>query len=401
MVAGVDALLHDALGSDGPRALEASRILFSKIIEPLSDAFDPAACQQYAKLFAAAIEMYDPGLNASSLLERYERVRKRRRFRCAAPAVRDVFVLSRVTLGADVSVTSVMLDAARRALPDATVWLVGPAKNHGVFAASGWVRQLEAPYARGGSLRERLDASFRLRKLLDRPESIVIDPDSRLTQLGLVPVCPEENYFFFESRSAGSETDLPLSQIAAHWAEDVFGVKNAKPWVAPEPAHGLEASGCATISLGTGENPRKGLGPDFERGLLRALVETGLPLLLDKGAGGEEAWRVENALAASQAAVGQARTWLGAFAPFAAAIANSRLYVGYDSAGQHVAAAAAVPLVTVFHGYPSKRFLNRWRPAGDGPVTVIEAEGKPSAEVLAEVMSAVNRLVSESSGSRR
>jgi ADP-heptose:LPS heptosyltransferase len=400
-LAGVDALLHDALGTGEMRAMEASRILFTEVIEPLSDAFEPAACQQYAKLFARAIEMYDPGFNAADLLARYERVRSPRSFRRGARDVREVFVLSRVTLGADVAVTSVMLDAARRAFPDAAVWLVGPAKNHGVFAASGWVRRLEAPYKRDGSLRARLDASFRLRELLDRPDSIVIDPDSRLSQLGLVPVCSEENYLFFESRSAGSQTDLPLSRLAADWAEEVLGVKNAKPWVAPEAAGGLNGSGCITMSLGTGGNPNKGLGSDFERGLVRTLVQSGLPVLLDKGAGGEEAERVESAIAASQAAGGELRTWFGPFAPFAAAIARSRLYAGYDSAGQHVAAAAAVPLVTIFHGYPSQRFLHRWRPAGDGPVAVIPAEGKPAGAVLAEVRRAVERLIGEPPGSRR
>ena len=38
------------------------------------------------------------------------------------------------------------------------------------------------------------------------PNSIVIDPDSRLTQLGLLPICREEDYYFFESRSFGADT---------------------------------------------------------------------------------------------------------------------------------------------------------------------------------------------------
>ena len=32
---------------------------------------------------------------------------------------------------------------------------------------------------------------------------MVIDPDSRLTQLGLIPVCDDSRYFFFESRAFG------------------------------------------------------------------------------------------------------------------------------------------------------------------------------------------------------
>ena len=53
----------------------------------------------------------------------------------------------------------------------------------------------------------------------------------------------------------------------------------------------------------------------------------------------------------------------GSYASFASHIAQSSLYVGYDSAGQHVAAAAGVPLVSIFTGYVSERMFNRWRPA--------------------------------------
>ena len=42
----------------------------------------------------------------------------------------------------------------------------------------------------------------------DDPQSIVVDPDSRLTQLGLVPVCADERYYFFESRTFGHRTAM-------------------------------------------------------------------------------------------------------------------------------------------------------------------------------------------------
>ena len=47
------------------------------------------------------------------------------------------------------------------------------------------------------------------------------------------------------------------------------------------------------------------------------------------------------------------RTHDGAFAPFAAQIARSRLYVGYDSAGGHVASACGVPLISIAKGFAS------------------------------------------------
>ncbi|MGA3205508.1 MAG: glycosyltransferase family 9 protein, partial [Bryobacteraceae bacterium] len=85
---------------------------------------------------------------------------------------------------------------------------------------------------------------------------------------------------------------------------------------------------------------------------------TGKSVLIDKGAGMEEHARVERAVLPGM------RTHDGAFAPFAAQIARSNLYVGYDSAGQHVASACGVPLISIFKGFVSERMFARWRPEG-------------------------------------
>ena len=87
---------------------------------------------------------------------------------------------------------------------------------------------------------------------------------------------------------------------------------------------------------------------------------------------------MERAIARSGAAV---ESWNGSFAGFAAIIARSRLYVGYDSAGQHVAAACGVPLISVFAGFACPRMFARWRPAGN----VIRVDDPRPAWVLAEV----------------
>jgi ADP-heptose:LPS heptosyltransferase len=68
------------------------------------------------------------------------------------------------------------------------------------------------------------------------------------------------------------------------------------------------------------------------------------------------------------------RFWEGSFAGFASLIAQCDFYTGYDSAGQHAAAACGVPLVSFFAGAPSERFRQRWSPAGPGGVHVIEAD---------------------------
>jgi ADP-heptose:LPS heptosyltransferase len=364
---------------------ECSDTLFRVVAEGLADRFEPALCGTYAALFAEAIA---PGESAA-LVERYRRVRVPR---VITGAPRTIFVLSRVTLGADVAVTSVILDAAKRRFPEAAIYLVGPRKNWELFAADPRIRHLPVNYRRG-TLRERLASGPELRETLagvpSGPDSIVIDPDSRLTQLGLLPVCPEERYYFFESRAYGGDGDDPLPVLAQRWAEQTFGISDARPFVAVGQASGLFPSGIA-ISLGVGENPAKRIAEPFEAELLALLAHSGLPLTIDQGAGGEEAARVERAVAAAGVRV---ERWSGSFAGFASIVAGSRLYVGYDSAGQHVAAACGVPLIAVFAGFSCARMFARWRPAGH----VIRVEDPDPARVLEQV----RLILPESLESRR
>jgi ADP-heptose:LPS heptosyltransferase len=335
---------------------ECGDALFGVLIEGLADRFEPALCGVYARLFAQAVAAEAGGLDAASLVARYERVR---RVRPIAGDPRRVFVLSRVTLGADVAITSVLLAAAKVRFPRAEIVFAGPRKNYELFAGDARIGHAEIGYVRGG-LRQRLAVWSDLKRLFAAPDSAIIDPDSRLTQLGLLPVCPEDRYYFFESRAYGGDSGLALPELAAAWAGETFGVAGAKPYVAlaAAPSH----AGGIAVSLGVGDNPAKRLPDPFEEDLLRLLAASGVPLSIDKGAGGEEARRVERAVERSGA---RAEYWTGSFAGFASIVAASRLYVGYDSAGQHVAAAAAVPLIGVFAGFPAPRMFERWRPVGE------------------------------------
>lgn len=366
-----------ALCRDPETGLAASRALFGILVEGLSDRFDPALCVRYAELFSHVVESNF----ARGLRQRYERVRQVRAWRECEP-VRNVFVLSRVTLGADVAVTSVLLQAALRRFPHARIWLVGPAKNHALFAAHPRVLSMPLPYQRTGTLDERLAVGETLRQWLWDADGIVLDPDSRLTQLGLLPVCPEERYLLFESRAYGGVDDpRPLGELAGEWASRVFGLEPVAPFVAPsyEPVR----RGSISVSLGVGENLAKRVADPFEALLLRGLAERA-PVVVDEGGGGEETERVRRAVAG---APGNVTAWQGPFALFASRIAQSGLYVGYDSAGQHVAAAAGTPLVTVFAGYVSERMRQRWMPFGVGTAAreVVVVRDETPGEVWAEV----------------
>jgi ADP-heptose:LPS heptosyltransferase len=335
-----------------------AKALFGILVEGLGDRFEPALCDAYAHLFSQAIEGQDP----AALVARYDRVRRTRPVACEP---KRVLVLSRVTLGADVAVTSVLLAAAKQAFPKAEIVFVGPRKNFELFAADARLTHAAVEYRRG-SLRDRLAVWDELKLLAADRDCLILDPDSRLTQLGLLPIGEEDRYHLFESRAYGGDGTDNLPTLTARWASETLGVSNAAPYVAvgrtPWSARDalVPPLPYIAVSLGVGENPAKRLPDPFELQLL-ALLSARLSLVIDKGAGGEEAARVERAAALSGA---RATFWDGSFAGFAQVIAGSSLYVGYDSAGQHVAAACGVPLISVFAGFPVPRMFHRWRPSG-------------------------------------
>ncbi|HXA49375.1 MAG TPA: glycosyltransferase family 9 protein [Candidatus Acidoferrum sp.] len=364
-------VLDDCLAGRAPDRLppelltdECARALFGVLVEGLADRFDPALCDIYASLFSQAL----PGAD----LARYERVRLPRPVRCDP---RRVYVLSRITLGADIAVTSVLMDAAKRRFPNASIVFVGPRKNYELFAADPRVMHAPLEY-RKGTLHDRLAAAHELAGIVD---DLVLDPDSRLTQLGLLPVGDEQRYHLFESRRYGSESRDALPQLAAQWAATTLGVTDARPYIAVRREAVILPPEYVAVSLGVGENPAKRLADPFEPELLK-LLGARHPLVIDRGAGGEERARVERAVAAA----GVSPTyWDGSFAGFASIVSGARLYVGYDSAGQHAAAASGVPLITIFAGWAAPRMFDRWRPVSPNAMVIRCDSPDPEAALSA------------------
>jgi hypothetical protein len=334
-----------------------TRALFGILAEGLGDRFEPALCDVYARLFAQAI----PGADADRCF----------RVRIPRPVTfepRRVFVLSRITLGADIAVTSVIMNAAKQRWPDAEIVFVGPHKNWELFGGP----HVPLAYRRDSYL----EVWRELQSIVG--DDLVLDPDSRLTQLGLLPVSREDRYHLFESRSYGGNGDEALSQLAARWSSETVARAILPAAPAIMPARGPHI----TVSLGVGENPAKRLPDPFEERLL-AFLATRAPLIVDRGAGGDEAARVERAVQRSGAKV---QFWDGSFAGFAQHIARSSLYVGYDSAGQHAAAAAGVPLICIFAGFPTLRMFHRWRPVAPN-AHIIRVDNPDPDAVLARIFS--------------
>jgi ADP-heptose:LPS heptosyltransferase len=343
-----------ALGEEQPGEF------FRVIVESLADSFDPVEAAAYEELMRAWIP---PAARIRPIVP--ERVE-------------TVYVLSRVTLGADIKITSIILDAMRERFGGVDIFLVANRKSAELFASDAGIEHIEADYPRTGPVSQRIEFAHELRRRLEGANRIVVDPDSRMTQLGLIPACEPEHYFHFPSRTANSAANL--TELTQHWLQETFG-ESGRAYIAPPriPVRGDPPN--AAISLGVGENDSKRIGGDFEAQLIRALGEKYRTVWIDRGIGGEEAQRVA-AAAEAAGCMERIRFWEGSFAGFASIISQCDFYAGYDSAGQHAAAAAGVPLASFFAGAPSERFRQRWSPSGPGRIQVIDGDSLTPQECL-------------------
>jgi len=82
----------------------------------------------------------------------------------------------------------------------------------------------------------------------------------------------------------------------------------------------------------------------------------------------------------------------GGIGQFAALISQGQFYVGYDSMGQHVAAALGIPELVIFNGYPTEKFSRKWHPYGNGKIKIIHAEGKTEENVLENTKKVLSKL---------
>lgn len=419
--------------------------LFPALIERLNDSFDPRAGALYDRIMAQVIDFYrrrpegkrlDEGLlrfglpAEADLLARQARLSPRTLTLSDRSQIKRAVLLSRVTIGADVAITSVLAARLKEALPAAELVLLGSRKLGDLYGGDQRLRIRPLDYDRSGGVLSRLNSWLDLVQAIDEEknglvpeELILIDPDSRLTQLGLLPLVREErNYFFFPSRSYRRPDAGRLGALASRWIDDILGETSpAFPYLALPREHlafgkairdkmPRADSRLVTVSLGVGGNPNKRLSANFEAELIRQLSENAL-LILDKGASPEEREQIDrivDSLSQQVVQVNQANlagwlreetisagllTWEGGIGEFAGLIAASDQYVGYDSAGQHLAAALGVPVLTIFVNSNTPVFAERWHSYGTGEIKVIQLEAGESRNgsvsedrVLREIM---------------
>jgi hypothetical protein len=303
-----------------------------------------------------------------------------------------------------------MIQRLRRLFPAADLVVLGHRKLHGLFGGNPEIRIRELSYARRGGLFERfagwhaaLDILRDEAADLGEENLLVIDPDSRITQLGVLPLLHMDNYLFFNTRDhVLTANGRCMAEWTNDWMSEVFGVaEHTYPtvWIpAPVLAAGrtkiddLRAAGARHIvamNLGVGQNPRKRVGLEFEKRLLRTLVAVpGTVVVLDRGFGADEEERSTllmtdarnsgvQAVETSFSTDGWPPLSHGVLAlecgigEMAALIRHSDEYIGYDSACQHIAAATRTPTLTIFAGTNNKSFIRRWSACGDTDCRIV------------------------------
>ncbi len=406
----------------------AARELFTVIIESLCDEFEELQTATYNRVMTQVIsfcrklpagaklndrlddfELYSDG----DLLKRIKNIRSTDTACMAAQHVENILLLSRVTIGADVAITSVIIQRLSQLFPDARIVLIGSDKLKSIFGANPRLQIKTVNYSSQGGVLERLASWQQVLKIVqdelasaNGDRTILIDPDSRLSQLGILPLISLDRYYFFDSRSETAlDHHMPMAQLTNAWLDRVTAATdfyNPKVWLPPEIDQkatrwcaSLKSKGARriiAINFGVGDNPRKTLGEEFEICLLKALLrQPGSVILLDQGFGEDELHHTASLINAigqtgspvhkttfdqcqnveiEQGLIGL-KTEIG---EFAAIISQSDKYIGYDSAGQHIAAAVETPCLTIFAGSNNMRFIRRWSACGPQRCRIVHVD---------------------------
>jgi ADP-heptose:LPS heptosyltransferase len=444
--AALDLLVEIAASSDGELSQIGKRELFGTIVEPINDTHLEELRPAYNRLFAQVIQQVRrlPGaqeldqrlaqhgvVTEAQLVDRAEQVSRRRPFEMAeAHRVRKVFLLSRVTIGAEIAVNAPAIEHLRRVFPHAEIVLFGDTALSSLFSEVPGMRIRAVAYVRAGNLTHFLGSYLDLEQALQREivgltpdEFLIVGMDSRLDQLMLLPLTPfdKERYFGWRNTLPAAELygqPVSIATQAANWLQRTFPT-------APYPLfptltisrpdqlraesiyrfHGLYDGLIVTMNFGVGGNERKRVGEAFELELASALIRAGAKILVSVAPDSESpaarlrvcleqrGIAVANVVAdqGSSAVADSSAIHLGrapadspavlfvkaSLGQTAALIVRSNLYIGYDSMAHHMAAAVGRDVIAVFAGYDLPYFPDRWRPTGPGRIDVLRAGGGP------------------------
>ena len=446
-------------------ALTAIAPLFRDIVEYNNDELTAESRNIYSKIFtlvisvarnAPACEAIDKKLRGirindeEDLYAHYENVRNQRSNFDAANAekVGKVAILSRMTIGADIAVTSAIIERLKVEYPNAGIVIIGDKRIGGLFESDSRVSVAPIKYSKGGTLAVRLNSWIDLADMVEElAPDYIFSPSSRLDQLGILPLTDTERYFFWGSAVPEGQKPRALTLMMNEWMNNVFGTPGAGTLYYPAlhmgsghtadagkvwSKYGLADKYVISAKYDVGGNHDKSLGTEFEKAHLPGLLsEDGSVVVMDRGFGDEE-------LAHSQVLIDEAArlgariiditdiadgsgvgnridemdpadkdavegptliVFHGSVAGWAALVGKTDEAFSYDSVGQHIAAALNVPVVIAFTGYRTKFFPKIWTPMGRAEVVSIRTgpgQSHNAEVILGRVMQAHRGIVKRS-----
>lgn len=458
----IDLLLRITDSSDPILAEAATETLYGPIIEGLCNDFTGLGADAANLVLLRMLshirnkpqgKRLNQLLNESgfydeeSLLKRHARIRRinpiseKRRNR-----IRKIILLSRVTIGADVLIVSPVAHRLSKVFPAAELIFIGPPHLEELLCDLSAVRFHQFEYKRFGKMSDKIcvwplihDLVRQEARGLKNGELVVFDPDTRLTQLGLLPLIDEESTFYFDSRREPVDgTNPSLALLANKWLDTILpGTLPCNPALSFKEQALKSAQAFVTklsptstliiISLGVGGNENKRLADPFEAELLLALLRRpNTIILLDSGRSSDNLKRIlallaemeqnsipvsfitENDLSTQTISYGQGVIgFKGSIGAIGALISLAHGFIGYDSSCQHIAAACGTPSVIAFAGAPNRRFQERWRPyspAGTSQTIMLEDTTGIKSDSLkslaARIASDLYTLISSKPGAR-
>ncbi|MBI5556586.1 MAG: hypothetical protein HY885_03005 [Deltaproteobacteria bacterium] len=390
--------------------------LYKNIIEPLCDDFTSAGvrmCNLALLRMIGFLRLQPEGQGLHNLLnelhypvqdlllQRFEKIKQPSVLSASLKKnIKKILILSRVTVGADVAIVSIMVHRLLRSFPRADIIVFGPPHLPEIFFGMDRVHWEKIHYQRDGGLIGRLTSYTYLYQLLQNEwhglhdgQTLLFDPDSRLSQLGLLPLIDDRYYCYFPSRLDQQIDDSRLSQLTNRWLNHILAEEvNLLPQISIRSAHLADIKSffaqfpetCKkiVINFGVGNDARKRLADPFEEKLLAGLLQQeNAIVVLDSGSHPDERERARGLMEimASQsfptAAVSE-KTLTTKKIPFqhglvciqggigmlAALIDQADIFLGYDSCCQHLATARGTRSIICFAGAPNDRFFDRWRP---------------------------------------
>jgi ADP-heptose:LPS heptosyltransferase len=414
----IDLLCEMAVHPDPGICRLAVQSLYGTIVEGLCDDFSEqgvSTCNQVLLRVLAIVTRHPQGKDIATLLaqfkvkgpaallDRYERSRRPKSLsEGCRQKVSKVLILSRISAGADIVITSIIVQRLQAAFPESEILLLGP-EHLAEFFDCPHLRWLRVDYQRRGSLFDRLHGWPQIVRLVAREAEglgenslVVFDPDTRLSQLGLLPLTDEHRTCYFSSRTNPFPDRNPsLPELTNTWLDQLLAEQTYR---APAVFLSLQKIGILkgfgerlrragarrvlVVNLGVGNDQRKRIAGTFEEELLATILqrEAHTVIVLDTGGDSEEKERIGMLLRAMQgSAIPVAfiteEEIAHRDAPFSHGVIGFRgslgalgglllmadAYFGYDSCGQHLASALGTPAVILFAGAPNPRFLSRWR----------------------------------------